>query len=194
MCVCIVPTESPHHSCTREDIVSRTCCSKALSVHSVKLNAGLSIYTSHTQTSCVPELEWRCRRKTYWPFSSQNSQGNWRWRCISCQDCMIWVFLKVYYEIDFFVFALFVQPVLGHELLVFVCAFVAALPLFSAWEQLPAGPCAVVTGATVFPAAVQIHVSLPHLFNGLVLTEWYHTLTVCKLHQRDGWWGGGVDV
>ena len=52
-----------------------------------------------------------------------------------------------------------------------VCSCAAALPLFSAVEQLPAGPGAVVTGATVFSAAAQIHVSLPHLFNGLVLTE-----------------------
>lgn len=72
----------------------------------------------------------------------------------------------------FFVLSIFVQPLLfEHKLVMFVCAWAAGLPLFSALEQLPAGPRAVVTGATVFPAAAQIHVSLPHLFNGLVLTE-----------------------
>lgn len=38
-------------------------------------------------------------------------------------------------------------------------------------KQLPSGSSAVVTAATVFPAAAQTHVSLPHLFMGLVLTE-----------------------
>lgn len=57
-----------------------------------------------------------------------------------------------------------------------VCAYVRQGLLsyalkFSALEQLPAGLGSVVTGATVFAAAALIHVSLPHLFNGLVLTE-----------------------
>lgn len=65
------------------------------------------------------------------------------------------------------------QPLhFDHKLVImFVCACAAALPLFSAPEQLSAGPGAVVTEATVLTAAAHIHVSLPHLFNGLVLTE-----------------------
>lgn len=65
---------------------------------------------------------------------------------------------------------------------------------FQHGSSCPPAPGAVVTGANVFAAAAQIHVSLPHLFNGLVLTEWYHTLTVCKLHQRDGGERGGAAV
>ncbi len=86
-----------------------------------------------------------------------------------------------------------------NKLILFVAACAAALPLFSAVGQLPAGPGAVVTGATVLAAAAQIHVSLPHLFNGLVLTEWYHTVTVCKLHLGGGswcwwWWWGDCNL
>lgn len=68
----------------------------------------------------------------------------------------------------------------------FSCACVVALPLFSAPEQLSAGPDTVMTGATVLTAAAHIHVSLPHLFKDLVLTDSYHTLAVCKLYHRDG--------
>lgn len=67
----------------------------------------------------------------------------------------------------------------------FSCACVVALPLFSAPEQLSAGPDTVMTGATVLTAAAHIHVSLPHLFKDLVLTDSYHMLAVCKLYHRD---------
>lgn len=63
---------------------------------------------------------------------------------------------------------------LHHNLVMFVCACDAGLPLFSAVEQLPhQPPRAVVTETTVCPppAAAQARVSLPHLFNGPVLTE-----------------------
>lgn len=68
----------------------------------------------------------------------------------------------------------------------FSCACVVALTLFSAPEQLSASPNTVVTGATVLTAAAHVHVSLPHLFKGLVLTDSYHMLAVCKLYHRDG--------
>lgn len=80
------------------------------------------------------------------------------------------------------------QPLpLNHkEVIMFSCACALALPLFSAPEQLSAGPDTVMTGATVLTAAAHIHVSLPHLFKVLVLTDSYHMLAVCKLYQRDG--------
>lgn len=68
----------------------------------------------------------------------------------------------------------------------FSCACVVALTLFSAPEQLSASPNTVVTGATVLTAAAHVHVSLPHLFKSLVLTDSYHMLAVCKLYHRDG--------
>lgn len=43
-----------------------------------------------------------------------------------------------------------------------------------------------MTGATVLTAAAHIHVSLPHLFKDLVLTDSYHLLAVGKLQCRDG--------
>lgn len=48
------------------------------------------------------------------------------------------------------------------------------------------GPDAVMTGATVLTAAAHIHVSLPHLFKDLVLTDSYHMLAVRRLYRRDG--------
>lgn len=68
----------------------------------------------------------------------------------------------------------------------FCCACVVALPLFSALGQLSAGPNAVMTGATVLTAAAHIHVSLPHLFKDLVLTDSYHMLAVRKLYHWAG--------
>lgn len=47
-------------------------------------------------------------------------------------------------------------------------------------------PDTVMTGATVLTAAAHIHVSLPHLFKDLVLTDSYHLLAVGKLQCRDG--------
>lgn len=76
---------------------------------------------------------------------------------------------------------------LNHKVVIkFVCAFVVTLPLFSAPEQLSVGPDTVVTGTTVLTAAAPIHVSLPHLFKGPVLTESYNMLAVCKLHYGNG--------
>lgn len=77
-------------------------------------------------------------------------------------------------------------PLNRKEVIMFSCACAVALPLFSAGEQLSAGLHTVMTGATVLTAAAHIHVSLPHLFKDLVLTDSYHTLAVCKLYQRDG--------
>lgn len=80
------------------------------------------------------------------------------------------------------------QPLpLNHkEVIMFSCACVVALPLFSAPEQLSAGPDAVMTGATVLAAAAHVHVSLPHLFKDLVLADSHHMRAVCKLYHRDG--------
>lgn len=47
-------------------------------------------------------------------------------------------------------------------------------------------PDTVMAAATVLTAAAHIHVSLPHLFKDLVLTDSYHMLAVCKLNHRDG--------